>query len=81
MTDDVYQKKAMDLTKKYDSIRRTRPDGNCFFRAFGYAYLEYLLDKKDEYERYCYCIKVHYTYISIFAFQICSRHQLKLAWT
>lgn len=52
MNDDIYHKKVVDLSKKYDSIRRTRPDGNCFFRAFGFAYLEYLLDKKDEYESF-----------------------------
>lgn len=38
------------LTSKYKSIRKTRPDGNCFFRAFAYAYLEYLVKNKDDYE-------------------------------
>lgn len=31
-------------------MRKTRPDGNCFFRAFAFAYLEYLVRNKDEYE-------------------------------
>lgn len=40
------------LTSKYKSIRKTRPDGNCFFRAFAYAYLEYLVKNKDDYEQF-----------------------------
>lgn len=30
-------------------MRRTRPDGNCFFRAFTYANLERLLDNQDDF--------------------------------
>ncbi|XP_075224518.1 ubiquitin thioesterase otubain-like [Lycorma delicatula] len=48
--DDVYRSKVQDLSNKYKSIRRTRPDGNCFFRAFGFAYLEGLLDCQQEYK-------------------------------
>lgn len=33
-------------------MRRTRPDGNCFFRAFAYAYLEYCVRHKDDYEEF-----------------------------
>lgn len=33
-------------------MRRTRPDGNCFFRAFSYAYIEKLLDTKKEYDEF-----------------------------
>ena len=40
-----------DLSKKYCQIRATRADGNCFFRAFGFSYLEYLLSDRTEYER------------------------------
>ncbi|XP_049835460.1 ubiquitin thioesterase otubain-like [Schistocerca gregaria] len=50
--DDIYRQKVLDLAKKYKSIRRTRPDGNCFFRAFSYAYLERLLGNREEYERF-----------------------------
>lgn len=50
--DDVYQKKVSDLEKHYKHIRRTRPDGNCFFRAFAYGYLEKLLSCPDEYKRF-----------------------------
>ncbi|KAJ8922477.1 hypothetical protein NQ315_007505 [Exocentrus adspersus] len=48
-TDTVYQEKVKDLASKYKSIRKTRPDGNCFFRAFSYANIERLLDNKDEF--------------------------------
>ncbi|OON17124.1 hypothetical protein X801_07043, partial [Opisthorchis viverrini] len=34
------------LKKKYTGIRRLRRDGNCFYRAFGFAYIEYLLNGK-----------------------------------
>ncbi|XP_069677985.1 ubiquitin thioesterase otubain-like isoform X3 [Periplaneta americana] len=50
--DDIYCQKVRDLAGKYKSMRRTRPDGNCFFRAFSYAYLERLLDNHEEYERF-----------------------------
>lgn len=33
-------------------MRRTRPDGNCFFRAFAYAYLEHLISNKEDYEKF-----------------------------
>lgn len=50
-TDDpIYSSKLKYLKSKYKSIRKTRPDGNCFFRAFAYAYLEYLVKNKDDYE-------------------------------
>lgn len=52
--DDVYLKKTKILANNYDCLRRTRPDGNCFFRAFGFAYLEYLLENKEEYARYLF---------------------------
>lgn len=49
-TDDrVYCTKVNDLGAKYSALRRTRPDGNCFFRAFAYAYLEYLVRNADDY--------------------------------
>lgn len=48
--DDIYQKKIENLQESYDSLRRTRPDGNCFFRAFGFAYFESLLSDADQSE-------------------------------
>lgn len=50
-TDDaIYCSKVNDLGLKYSGMRKTRPDGNCFFRAFAFAYLEYLVRNKDDYE-------------------------------
>jgi len=50
--DDIYRTKANIVSQKYGSIRRTRPDGNCFFRAFGFAYLEKLLHDKEHYKEF-----------------------------
>lgn len=50
--DPIYMLKVKDLSAKYKHIRRTRPDGNCFFRAFSYAYLEYLLTDKKEFDKF-----------------------------
>lgn len=36
----------------YGMMRRTRPDGNCFFRAFAFAYFESLLNDDIELERF-----------------------------
>lgn len=50
--DNVYLEKIKDLASKYKFMRRTRPDGNCFFRAFSYANLERLLSRKDEFNEF-----------------------------
>ena len=50
--DEVYMSKVKTLSQKYSFFRRTRPDGNCFFRAFSYAYLEKLLHNKEEFEKF-----------------------------
>ena len=50
--DEVYLSKAKALGQKYSYYRRTRPDGNCFFRAFSYAYLERLINHKEEYDKF-----------------------------
>lgn len=52
LDDAVYIAKVKDLASKYRAIRRTRPDGNCFFRAFAYAYLEYLVRNKEEFSKF-----------------------------
>lgn len=41
--DAVYQAKIRDLRTRYSQLRRTRGDGNCFFRAFAFGYMESLL--------------------------------------
>merc|ERR1712117_532146 len=51
-TDEVYLDKIRNLSAKFSDIRRTRPDGNCFFRAFGFAYFERLLTDDAEFSRF-----------------------------
>uniref|UniRef100_A0A0A9XVJ5 Ubiquitin thioesterase n=1 Tax=Lygus hesperus TaxID=30085 RepID=A0A0A9XVJ5_LYGHE len=50
--DEIYLQKVNDLVTKYVSIRRVRPDGNCFFRGFVFAYLEHLCKHRDEFEQF-----------------------------
>ncbi|XP_064425740.1 ubiquitin thioesterase OTUB1b [Latimeria chalumnae] len=50
--DHVYQQKIKDLHKKYAYIRKTRPDGNCFYRAFGFSHLEALLEDSKELQKF-----------------------------
>nr|CAG4644168.1 EOG090X0AE1 [Lepidurus arcticus] len=50
--DPVYLGKTKLLAQTYHLLRRTRPDGNCFFRAFGYACFEKLLEEKEDYPRF-----------------------------
>lgn len=50
--DLIYQTKITNLADKYLYLRRTRPDGNCFFRAFGFAYFESLVNDKIELDRF-----------------------------
>jgi len=51
-SDDVYQQKIRHLNTKYTRLRRTRPDGNCFFRAFAFSYFESLIGDQTEYDRF-----------------------------
>ncbi|XP_054759782.1 ubiquitin thioesterase OTUB1-like [Lytechinus pictus] len=51
-SDPVYCQKVEDLLTKHRFIRKTRGDGNCFFRAFGFAYFETLLTDKEELHRF-----------------------------
>nr|CAG4645700.1 EOG090X0AE1 [Lynceus sp. MCZ IZ 141354] len=50
--DQIYQAKVAKLTESYPNMRRTRPDGNCFYRAFAFAYFEKLLGDKTDWERF-----------------------------
>lgn len=52
MEDGIYQEKIQDLRSRYRDIRKTRGDGNCFYRAFGFAYLERLLHDKSDIPRF-----------------------------
>ena len=33
-------------------MRKVRGDGNCFFRGFAFAYMEQLLNNKEDFNRY-----------------------------
>ncbi|XP_075470574.1 ubiquitin thioesterase OTUB2 isoform X2 [Ascaphus truei] len=50
--DTLYQRKLKDLHQRYSSVRKTRADGSCFYRALGFAYLESLLGKHQEILRF-----------------------------
>ncbi|CAI5494659.1 unnamed protein product, partial [Closterium sp. Naga37s-1] len=49
----TFQDKIEHLAAEYEAIRRTRGDGNCFFRCFLFALLEHLLQggSKEECEQ------------------------------
>jgi len=40
--DEVFKAKVLKLGDEYEAFRRTRPDGNCFFRAVGFSLFELL---------------------------------------
>lgn len=50
--DQVYLQKFTDLGKRFTHLRKVRGDGNCFFRGFGFAYLETLLSDEVELARF-----------------------------
>lgn len=41
-----------DLSSRYSQLRRTRGDGNCFFRAFAFGYMESLLHDRSDLPRW-----------------------------
>ena len=47
----IFAAKAGALARRYSSLRRTRGDGNCFFRSFMFALAEGLLERRDLAER------------------------------
>jgi len=46
----ILKAKIEVLDELYVAIRRTRGDGNCFFRSFMFSYLEHILETQDEAE-------------------------------
>ncbi|KAH7516813.1 hypothetical protein FEM48_Zijuj10G0174500 [Ziziphus jujuba var. spinosa] len=46
----ILLEKIKVLNEQYASIRRTRGDGNCFFRSFMFSYLEHILESQDQAE-------------------------------
>jgi len=49
---EVFRTKIAGLERTYSGMRRTRGDGNCFFRSFIFAYIEDILQRKDFNERH-----------------------------
>ena len=50
-SDEVFRSKVAKIKDKYAEFRRTRPDGNCFFRAIGFRLFELLLGNSEEFAR------------------------------
>ncbi|KAI4368539.1 hypothetical protein MLD38_017085 [Melastoma candidum] len=46
----ILLQKIKILEEQYAAIRRTRGDGNCFFRGFMFSYLEHILETQDKVE-------------------------------
>ncbi|CAA7400500.1 unnamed protein product [Spirodela intermedia] len=46
----VFLEKIKIIGENYVSLRRTRRDGNCFFRCFVFSYLEHILETQDKAE-------------------------------
>ncbi|KAG2320739.1 hypothetical protein Bca52824_013952 [Brassica carinata] len=46
----ILLQKIKILENQYIAIRRTRGDGNCFFRSFMFSYLEHILESQDRAE-------------------------------
>ncbi|GLT86776.1 hypothetical protein SLE2022_048940 [Rubroshorea leprosula] len=46
----ILLEKIKVLGQQYAAIRRTRGDGNCFFRSFMFSYLEHILESQDQAE-------------------------------
>ncbi|XP_072998868.1 OVARIAN TUMOR DOMAIN-containing deubiquitinating enzyme 1-like [Typha latifolia] len=43
----IMQEKIKLLGEQYAALRRTRGDGNCFYRSFMFSYLEHILETQD----------------------------------
>lgn len=50
LSDPVFSAKILEIEKVYSKLRRTRPDGNCFFRGFGYRLFEILREEEAKLE-------------------------------
>ena len=45
-----FQEEIKKITENINGYRKVMGDGNCFYRAFGYQYLEYLSQNRDQLE-------------------------------
>jgi len=48
--DPAFASKISQIAQEYPKLRRTRPDGNCFFRGFGFRLFEVLLQDEKRLE-------------------------------
>ncbi|XP_008783115.2 OVARIAN TUMOR DOMAIN-containing deubiquitinating enzyme 1 [Phoenix dactylifera] len=46
----ILKDKIKLLGEQYGALRRTRGDGNCFYRSFMFSYLEHILETQDKVE-------------------------------
>jgi len=51
VSDEVFKSKIVKIGETYSEFRRTRPDGNCFFRAVGFRLFELMLESLDEFSK------------------------------
>ena len=49
--DPTFLKNAIQLQEKYVSLRRTRPDGNCMYRALAFGQFERMIQDHEEAKR------------------------------
>ena len=50
--DPTFLKNAIQLQSKYSSLRRTRPDGNCMYRAMAFGQFQRMLNDEIEAKRF-----------------------------
>jgi len=55
--DPLYSAKLALIANTYSNVRRTRPDGNCFFRSWGFRLFEYLLNDEKRLEEFKLTVK------------------------
>ena len=55
--DPVFLKNAKQLQKNHKSLRRTRPDGNCMYRAVAFGQFERMLHDPEEAKRFKKCVE------------------------
>merc|ERR1711934_588176 len=54
--DPTFLKNAIQLQEKYVSLRRTRPDGNCMYRALAFGQFERMIKDHEEAKRFKKCV-------------------------
>uniref|UniRef100_A0A0D9WAF6 ubiquitinyl hydrolase 1 n=1 Tax=Leersia perrieri TaxID=77586 RepID=A0A0D9WAF6_9ORYZ len=57
--DNTIRQKIVLLSKKYDFFRPVDRDGNCFYRAFIFNYMEHIMEMQDDFERSTEAHRIH----------------------